>query len=81
MAGSAMQGGGAPLSGSLAQSLAYSLSRGRSASNGSQSQSGESGGQGKAPAATSKAYNPQDASKDSEVQQAIDQSKPADRLS
>ena len=80
MAGSAMQGGGAPLSGSLAQSLAYSLSRGRSSS-GSQSQGGESGGQGKAPAATSKAYNPQDASKDSEVQQAIDQSKPADRLS
>jgi hypothetical protein len=77
MAGSAMQGGGAPLSGSLAQSLAYSLSRGRSSS-GSQSQGGESGGQSKAPAATSKPYNPQDASKDSEVQQAIDQSKPAD---
>ena len=77
MAGSAMQGGGAPLSGSLAQSLAYSLSRGRSSS-GSQSQGGESGGQSKAPAATSKPYNPQDASKDSEVRQAIDQSKPAD---
>ena len=77
MAGSTMQGGGPSLSGSLAQSLAYSLSRGRSSS-GSQSQGGESGGQSKAPAATSKPYNPQDASKDSEVRQAIDQSKPAD---
>jgi hypothetical protein len=80
LAGSTMQGGGAPLSGSLAQSLAYSLSRGRSSS-GTQSQSGAGGGQSQAPAASSKPYNPQDASKDSEVQQAIDQSKPGDRLS
>ena len=81
MAGSAMQGGGAPLSGSSIQSLAYSLSRGRSASNGSQSQGGESGGQGDAPASSQKPYNPQDASKDTEVQQAIDQARPGDRLS
>jgi hypothetical protein len=81
MAGSAMQGGGAPLSGSSMQSLAYSLSRGRSASNGSQSHGGESGGQGDAPASSQKPYNPQDASKDTEVQQAIDQARPGDRLS
>jgi len=81
MAGSAMQGGGAPLSGSSMQSLAYSLSRGRSASNGSQSQGGESGGQSNAPGSSQKPYNPQDASKDSEVQQAIDQARPGDRLS
>jgi len=81
MAGSAMQGGGAPLSGSSIQSLAYSLSRGRSASNGSQSQGGESGGQSDAPGSFQKPYNPQDASKDTEVQQAIDQARPGDRLS
>ena len=74
MAGSTMHGGGAPLSGSMAQSLAYSVSRGRY----SQSQNGETSAQSKAPPSAQKPYNPQDSSKDSEVQQAIAQSKPPD---
>jgi hypothetical protein len=58
----------------MAQSLAYSVSRGRY----SQSQNGETSAQSKAPPSAQKPYNPQDASKDSEVQQAIAQSKPPD---
>jgi hypothetical protein len=75
LAGSTMQGGGAPLSGSLMQSLAHSLPRGRSASTGSQSgQSTESGGN-TAPASTAKSYDASDAGNDREVQQMIDQTK------
>lgn len=73
LAGSTMQGGGAPLSGSLMQSLAHSLPRGRSASSGSQSgQSTQSGGNS-APASKAKSYDASDAGNDREVQQMIDQ--------
>ena len=78
LAGATMQGGGAPLSGSLVQSLAYNLPRQRSSSSGSQGSEGNKGGQngadGTAPPST--AYNPKDASNDGQVAQMISQSMP-----
>jgi hypothetical protein len=78
LAGATMQGGGAPLSGSLVQSLAYNLPRQRSSSSSSQGSEGNKGGQngadGTAPPST--AYNPKDASNDGQVEQMISQSMP-----
>ena len=73
LAGSTMQGGGAPLSGSLMQSLAHSLPRGRSASSGSQSGQNTQSAGNSAPASKAKSYDASDAGNDREVQQMIDQ--------
>ena len=81
LAGATMHGGGPSLNGSFVQNLAYGMSRGRTASSGSQPSGGENGGSSKAQASSPNAYNPQDASKDGEVQQAIDQSKLGGRTS
>lgn len=75
LAGSTMQGGGAPLSGSLMQSLAHSRPRGGSASAGSQSGQATQSGGNSTPASTAKTYDASDASNDREVQQMIDQTK------
>ena len=72
LAGSTMQGGGAALSGSLVQRLAYSMPRGRGSSTSSQGSSRSAGG---TKAAARTAYNPRDASNDSEVQQMIAKSR------
>ena len=77
LAGSTMQGGGAPLSGSLVQSLARSLPH-SSSSTGSATRSGgngQNGGQSASVAPAPKPYNANDASNDGEVQQMIEQSK------
>ncbi len=79
LAGTSMQGGGPPLSGSLVQSLARSMPR-SSPSAGSAGRSGPGGQSGSqttpsAPAPAAKPYNAKDASNDGEVQKMIDQSK------
>jgi hypothetical protein len=83
LAGATMQGGGAPLSGSLVQSLAYNLPRQRSSSSGSErsdaDQTGQNGPDDKA--APSGGYNPKDASNDAQVAQMISQSMPDKPLS
>jgi hypothetical protein len=72
LAGSTMQGGGPTLSGSLVQRMAYSMPRGRASSTSSQRSSPSAGG---TKAAVRGAYNPKDASNDSEVQQMIAKSR------
>ena len=72
LAGSTMQGGGPALSGSLVQRMAYSMPRGRASSASSQRSSPGAGG---IKTAVRGAYNPKDASNDSEVQQMIAKSR------
>ena len=75
LGGSTMQGGSSPLSGSLMQSLAHSLPRGRSSSGSSESGKSTQSGGGSTPAPAAKAYDASDAGNDREVQQMIDQAK------
>ena len=75
LGGSTMQGGSSPLSGSLMQSLAHSLPRGRSSSGSSESGKSTQSGGGSTPAPAAKAYDASDAGNDREVQQMIDLAK------
>ena len=72
LGGSAMQGGGPALSGSLIQRLAYSMPRGGSATPSSQASTKSNGG---AKAAAQPGFDPKDASNDGAVRQMISKSK------